>query len=111
MGLLKSCSTRWLSCQAFESQHARRRLPSRDDHFRQRYREMPLVREGAFKYSANAMYALAFLLFWGIGLLTGSRAVLAAALFQHAYIWVHMYCTEDPDMRVIYGSSSHSAAS
>jgi protein-S-isoprenylcysteine O-methyltransferase Ste14 len=65
---------------------------------------MPLVREGAFKYSSNAMYAFAFLLFWAIAFLTGSQAALAVALFQHAYIWVHMYCTEDPDMRVIYES-------
>jgi len=28
---------------------------------------------------------------------------LAAALFQHAYIWVHYYCTEEPDMQLIYG--------
>lgn len=73
------------------------------DHFRQRYREMPLVREGAFRYSSNAMYTFVFLLFWAIALLTGSRAALVSALFQHAYIWVHMYCTEEPDMRVIYG--------
>ncbi len=81
------------------------------DHFRQHYREMPLVREGVFKYSTNAMYTFAFLLFWAIALLTGSRAALAVALFQHAYIWVHMYCTEDPDMRVIYGRQSQSIAS
>jgi hypothetical protein len=48
------------------------------------------------------MYTFAFLALWAIALLTGSRAALAGALFQHAYIWVHMYCTEAPDMRVIY---------
>lgn len=73
------------------------------DHFRQKYREMPLVKEGIFKYSSNAMYAFAFLLFWSIALISGSRAALASALFQHAYIWVHMYCTENPDMEIIYG--------
>lgn len=73
------------------------------DHFRQKYREMPRVKEGAFKYSSNAMYAFAFLLFWAIALMTGSRAALASALFQHAYIWVHLYCTENPDMELIYG--------
>jgi len=67
---------------------------------------MPLVKEGAFKYSSNAMYAFAFLLFWAIALLTGSRAALASALFQHAYIWVHMYCTENPDMEIIHGKSN-----
>lgn len=72
------------------------------DHFRREYGDMPLVREGAFKYSANAMYTLGFLALWSIAFLTGSIAALAAALFQHAYIWVHYYCTEQPDMRVIY---------
>ena len=76
------------------------------DHFRQHYRELPLVNEGAFKYSSNAMYSFAFLAFWVIALLTGSRAALASALFQHAYIWVHWYCTEEPDMRVIYDKRS-----
>lgn len=74
------------------------------DHFRQRYRDMPLVKAGAFKYNSNAMYTFAFLLLWAIALFTGSRSALAVALFQHAYIWVHMYCTEEPDMRIMYGS-------
>ena len=73
------------------------------DHFRQEYRQLSLINQGAFQYSANAMYAFAFLLFWALALLTGSRAALATALFQHAYIWIHMYCTEEPDMQVIYG--------
>ena len=76
------------------------------DHFREQYRQMPIVREGAFKYSSNAMYAFVFLIFWAIALLTGSLAALAAALFQHAYIWVHLYCTEEPDMRIIYGTTN-----
>jgi protein-S-isoprenylcysteine O-methyltransferase Ste14 len=74
------------------------------DHFRLEYQNMPLVKEGAFKYSSNAMYLFAFLFFWSTALLTGSLAALATALFQHAYIWVHMYCTEGPDMRLIYGN-------
>lgn len=74
------------------------------DHFRQEYRQLSLVKQGAFQYSANAMYAFAFLLFWALALLTGSRVALATALFQHAYIWIHMYCTEEPDMQVIYGA-------
>ena len=73
------------------------------DHFRQEYREMPLVRKGAFKYSSNAMYTFVFLVFWAIALFTGSYAALAAALFQHAYIWAHFYCVEEPDMQIIYG--------
>ena len=73
------------------------------DHFRKRYREMPMVREGAFRWSGNAMYAFAFLLLWSIAFLSGSLAALSVAFFQHAYVWVHYYCTEEPDMTLIYG--------
>lgn len=75
------------------------------DHFFERYRDMPMVREGAFRYSSNAMYFLVFLGIWSIALLCRSQAALAAALFQHAYIWVHWYCTEQPDGVVLYGRS------
>jgi hypothetical protein len=80
------------------------------DHFRQRYREMPMVREGAFAWTSNAMYGLVFLGFWSIALFTGSLAALAAALFQHAYIWVHYYCTEAPDMDLIYSGAASSGS-
>ena len=74
------------------------------DQFRHKYREMPIVNQGAFRYSSNAMYTFAFFAFWAVALLAGSTAAIAVALFQHAYIWVHWYCTEEPDIRVIYGS-------
>ncbi|KMQ51322.1 hypothetical protein CHISP_1805 [Chitinispirillum alkaliphilum] len=74
------------------------------DHFRISFRKMPLVRQGAFKYSANAMYTFAFFLLWSVALIIGSQAALSVALFEHAYIWVHYYCTEKPDMEIIYGS-------
>lgn len=74
------------------------------DHFRDSYAEMPLVREGAFKYTSNAMYGVVFLGLWGIALVCGSWTALVLALFQHCYIWVHMYCTESPDMAWIYGN-------
>ncbi|MFW5800759.1 MAG: methyltransferase [Spirochaeta sp.] len=73
------------------------------DHFRRVYREMPLVTQGAFRLTSNAMYSFAFLLLWAIAIFTRSEAALAGALFQHTYIWVHWYCTEEPDMRVLYG--------
>lgn len=76
------------------------------DHFRSKYREMPLVREGAFAWSSNAMYAFGFLGLWSIALLLESHAALCVALFQHAYIWVHQFCTESPDAEVLYGSAS-----
>ncbi len=72
------------------------------DHFRIRFRKMPLVKKGAFKYSQNAMYAFAFFLLWSIALFHQSQPALSVALFQHAYIWAHYYCTEKPDMEIIY---------
>jgi hypothetical protein len=99
--LLPAAYTGWSTVRYFGLQRA-----LGGDHFRLEYRDLSLVRQGAFKYSANAMYTFVFLLFWSIALLTGSRAALASALFQHAYIWVHMCCTEAPDMRVIYGEKA-----
>lgn len=79
------------------------------DHFRIRYRKMPLVDQGIYQYSSNAMYAFAFFLLWAIALIQQSQAALSVALFQHAYIWVHYWCTEKPDMEIIYGHAEHSA--
>jgi hypothetical protein len=76
------------------------------DHFRRRYREMPLVTEGAFAWTPNAMYTLGFFGLWAIALFGRSHAALVAAVFQHAYVWVHYVCTEQPDMEVLYGNST-----
>lgn len=73
------------------------------DHFRREYRKMPIVREGAFAWTPNAMYTLAFLGLWSIALLARSHDALVAALFQHAYIWIHYWTVEEPDMKVLYG--------
>jgi len=73
------------------------------DHFDPRYRDMPLVREGIFRWVPNAMYTFGLLVVWMPGLWHGSAAALLAAAFHHAYIWVHYHCTEKPDMARIYG--------
>ena len=72
------------------------------DHFRNEIADMPLVTKGVFKYTNNGMYGVVFLGLWGIALLFNSWNTLIVALFQHAYIWVHMAFTETPDMRRIY---------
>ncbi len=78
------------------------------DHFREKYRTIPLEKRGIYKYSDNAMYTYFFFFFWGIGIISGSVAVLITALFQHAFIWVHMYTTEGPDMDILYGKKEKS---
>jgi len=72
------------------------------DHFRLRFREMPLETRGIYKYSSNAMYTYVLLLFWAIALINRSLPGLFMAAFHHSYVWVHYYCTEKPDMEIIY---------
>ena len=73
------------------------------DHFDAANRKLPLVKEGIFRYSGNSMYLFGFFLLWVPGLIAGSIAALVAAAVSHAYIWVHYWCTEKPDMQWIYG--------
>jgi protein-S-isoprenylcysteine O-methyltransferase Ste14 len=74
------------------------------DHFDPAYRTRGLVQQGIFRLSPNAMYVFGFLLLWAPGLWFRSTAALVFAAFSHAYIWVHYYATERPDMQVLYGS-------
>jgi len=75
------------------------------DHFDPRYRSMPFVREGIFRFTTNGMYLYAFLLFWAIAVGFNSSAALTVAAFSHAYIWVHFYATEKPDMDFLYSAT------
>lgn len=72
------------------------------DHFDPQYRDMPLVKEGIFRFTNNGMYIYAFLLFWAVATGCNSSAALLVAAFSHAYIWVHYYATEKPDMKYLY---------
>ena len=77
------------------------------DHFEpEKMRDVPMVREGIFKYSDNAMYVFGFMALWVPGILFQSKAALLLALFNHIYIWVHFYFTELPDMKIIYGDEA-----
>jgi protein-S-isoprenylcysteine O-methyltransferase Ste14 len=62
-----------------------------------------LVREGLWGMVDNPMYALGPLVLYLPGLWLGAPLALLSAAFQHAYMWVHWYCTERPDMERIYG--------
>jgi hypothetical protein len=72
------------------------------DHFDPSYKAMPFVREGLFRYTDNGMYIYGFLVLWIPGVLFSSVTALAAAIFSHLYIWVHYFCTEKPDIEIIY---------
>lgn len=64
----------------------------------------PLVREGIFRWTPNAMYVFGFLWLWLPAFWFASSGALVAAAFNHAAIWAHFHCTEKPDMRRIYGA-------
>lgn len=74
------------------------------DHFDPSYRDMPLVKEGIFRFTSNGMYVFGFFLFWAIAIGFNSIAALIVAAFSHAYIWVNYYATEKPDMDYLYSS-------
>ena len=72
------------------------------DHFDPRYRDMPFVKDGIFRFTRNGMYLYGFLLFWTIAVGFNSGAAFTVAAFSHIYIWVHFYATEKPDMDFLY---------
>lgn len=74
------------------------------DHFDSKYRKMPLVKKGIFRFTNNGMYLYAFLLYWSIAFAFNSTAALIVVAFNHAYIWIHFYSTEKPDMDFLYDS-------
>jgi hypothetical protein len=74
------------------------------DHFEpEKYKDMPFIRDGIFRWTPNAMYKFGLLVLWVPGLLLLSKSALLSAFFSHIYIWTHYYFTELPDIRHIYG--------
>ena len=74
------------------------------DHFDPAYREKNLETRGIYKYTPNVMYAVVLLALYHPGLVWQSAPGLIAAAVHHAFVWVHYFCTEKPDMKEIYGS-------
>lgn len=77
------------------------------DHFKPKEaRNWPLVREGIFRFTPNAMYVFGIGGLWIPGFLFQSTTALVAAAFSHIYIWIHYFYTEKPDMKRIYGEKN-----
>lgn len=75
------------------------------DHFFVEYRSKNLEKRGIYKYIKNSMYAILILIVYHPGLFYGSAFGLIFALFQHLMVWTHYFCTEKPDLKMIYGRS------
>ena len=75
------------------------------DHFDLKYRNMPFERRGIFKWTANAMYVFAIGIPFGFAVATGSQSMFVVSIYTYISIWLHYFCTEKEDFKVIYGNN------
>jgi len=72
------------------------------DHFDPKYKDMPLEKRGIFKWSPNAMYVFAIGIPFAFAVATGSQSMFVVAIYTYISIWLHYFCTEKEDFKVIY---------
>ena len=72
------------------------------DHFDSKYRDMPFEKRGIFKWSPNAMYVFAIGIPFAFAVATGSQSMFVVAIYTYISIWLHYFCTEKEDFKVIY---------
>ena len=75
------------------------------DHFDPKYRDMPFEKRGIFKWSSNAMYTFAVPVMFAFAVSAGSKATFIFAAYTVIGAWLHYFCTEREDFKVIYGSN------
>ena len=75
------------------------------DHFDPKYRDMPFERRGIFKWTPNAMYIFAIGIPFSFAVATGSQSMFIIAIYTYISIWLHYFCTEKEDFKVIYGNN------
>ena len=75
------------------------------DHFESKYRDMPFERRGIFKWTPNAMYVFAIGIPFGFAVATGSQSMFVVSIYTYISIWLHYFCTEKEDFKVIYGNN------
>ena len=73
------------------------------DHFDPSYKDKPFERRGIFKWSSNAMYAFAIPVFFGFAFSSGSKLMFIFAAYSLIGVWLHYFCTEKEDFKVLYG--------
>jgi hypothetical protein len=72
------------------------------DHFDPKYRDMPFEKRGIFKWTPNAMYVFAMGVPFAFAVATGSKSMFIVAIYTYISIWLHYFCTEKEDFKVIY---------
>ena len=74
------------------------------DHFDLKYRNLPFENRGIFKWTPNAMYIFGIGIPFSFAVATGSQSMFVVAIYTYIAIWLHYFCTEKPDFKVIYGN-------
>ena len=72
------------------------------DHFDPKYRNMPFEKRGIFNWTPNAMYVFAIGVPFGFATATGSQSMFIVAIYTYISIWLHYFCTEKEDFKIIY---------
>ena len=75
------------------------------DHFDAKYRDMPFEKRGIFKWTPNAMYVFAIAIPFSFAIATGSQSMFIVSIYTYISIWLHYFCTEKEDFKVIYGNN------
>ena len=75
------------------------------DHFDPSYKNIPFEKRGIFKWSSNAMYTFAVAVFFGFAISAGSKAMFVFAAYTYIGTWLHYFCTEKEDFKIIYGNN------
>ena len=73
-----------------------------EDHFDPKYKDMPFEKRGIFKWSPNAMYVFGIGIPFAFVVATGSQSMFIVAIYTYISIWLHYFCTEKEDFKVIY---------
>ncbi|HJO77024.1 MAG TPA: hypothetical protein QF874_00085 [Pelagibacteraceae bacterium] len=75
------------------------------DHFDSNYKNVPFEKRGIFQWSSNAMYTFAIPVFFVFAFSSGSKAMFIFATYSVIGVWLHYFCTEKEDFKIIYGDS------
>ena len=75
------------------------------DHFDLKYKNMHFEKRGIFKWSSNAMYMFGLSIPFAFAISTGSESMFIVSVYSYISIWLHYFCTEKEDFKVIYGNN------
>jgi hypothetical protein len=75
------------------------------DHFDPKYRDIPFENRGVFKWSQNAMYVFGIGIPFAFAVAAGSQSMFIVAIYTYISIWLHYFCTEKEDFKIIYRNS------